>query len=185
MKTKSPCRRIGRLGPTRRTGAHQAIALRRVRTARESLPPLRLGQKVENAVLAQLTRDEAMENIARAGVNPRGMFRGQSRAVNDPRALHPVGGPLVTGKGDSPAVLNVITAARPIRKTNRLDAAIVGLDMAVSASLSLAGRNAEPTPKRTLNAETLQLNIHRKEMHIIVTCHEFQLFIHFVMNLYI
>lgn len=157
MKTKSPCRRIGRPGPPRRTGAHQVIALR-VRVAKDNLLPLRLDQNAVNAVRAQLTSDEAMANIARAGVNHQGMPLGPSRAVNDRRALHPVGHPLMTGKGDSPAVLNVITAARSIRKRDRPDAAaaIVDLDAAVSASLNLAGRNAEVTLKRMLSADRLR-----------------------------
>ena len=56
MKTKSPCRRIGRPGPPRRTGARQVIALR-VRVAKDNLLPLRLDQNTVNAVRAQLTRD--------------------------------------------------------------------------------------------------------------------------------
>ena len=100
-----------------------------------------------------------MANIARAGAYPRGMPLGPSRAVNDRRALQSVGYPLVTGKGDSPAVLNVIIAARSIRKRDRPDAAaaIVDLDAAVIASLSLAGRNAEVTLKRMLSAEMFRL----------------------------
>lgn len=158
MKTRSPCLRIGRLGPPLRIGAHQVIALLRVRMAYESLPPHRLGQNTTNAVLVQHTntRDEAMANIARAGVNPQGMLLGPSRAVNDRRALHPVGDHL-TGKRDSPAVPNVIIAARSTPKRFRLDAAIVALDTAVSASLGLVGRNAEVTPKRMPNAEMLRL----------------------------
>lgn len=154
---RSPCRRIGRLGPPLRTGAHQVIALLRVRIDRESLPLIRLGQNIANAVLVQHTRDEAMANFARAGDNPRGMLLGQSRAVNDRRALHPVGDHLMAGKGDSPAVLNVITAARPTRKRDRQDATIVALDMAVTTILSLVGQNAEVTPKRMPNAEMLRL----------------------------
>lgn len=64
----------------------------------------------------------------------------------------------MTGKGDSPAVLNVITEARSIRKRDRPDAAaIVDLDAAVSASLSLAGRNAEVTLKRMLSVDMFRL----------------------------